>query len=693
MNNIYIYIETYTNGYIEFITSLVFFTSILSGIFVIVSKNPIISVLFLIGLFLSIAIYLMILGVSFIGLSYLLVYIGAVSILFLFILMLINIRISELLSETSKSIPLAIFIAIAFNYPIFNILPYILSEFINKEENIYSNIINIIANTYSHFKYKISFPFYEIKIIYFVTSSNWDSNLSEISDITNIGNIMYSNYSIWLIITSIILLLAMVGAIVITIKQKDTSKYIDKYNKLYSDILKGNMNIKALSIFMVISIGDFRYKTITSYDFSTIKLEMNNLLNSTISNLSNNIDTISNINFNLIDKINIKPDINFNLIDNINTIPKGTIKSFYLEDKFFYISDLSIDYVYNNIYLPINNIIINYPQYLILPIISILLSIVLPVTNPNNTNTVKSSANKTDKGESSVTYSETKITKVINFGANTSGNNGGEDPNKKKENVFFLLKDKKKIPVPFYLYKEYIDNLDMFIKTRTSLKDKFHLLRHKISNYLTSGGKLSLRNAETGEINEVMKNFLDFTEDDRKEITELINQYILWQIVLQESMDKIANIHQEINNNFHKSIELINIGVHEMSYYSLDNNLYDIIEENIGIIFSIIDISPYTSNFNMAYDPIEGSYPINSTTPVDPFTFDEISSIHDMVALLDASELIFDTNLDSEIYYHSDDWEYNLDINNEDNIPNSNDKGKGKEIIKEEDKGFEPDIE
>jgi NADH-ubiquinone oxidoreductase chain 6 len=172
MNNIYIYIETYTNGYIEFITSLVFFTSILSGIFVIVSKNPIISVLFLIGLFLSIAIYLMILGVSFIGLSYLLVYIGAVSILFLFILMLINIRISELLSETSKSIPLAIFIAIAFNYPIFNILPYILSEFINKEENIYSNIINIIANTYSHFKYKISFPFYEIKIIYFVTSSN-----------------------------------------------------------------------------------------------------------------------------------------------------------------------------------------------------------------------------------------------------------------------------------------------------------------------------------------------------------------------------------------------------------------------------------------------------------------------------------------------------------------------------------------
>jgi NADH-ubiquinone oxidoreductase chain 6 len=36
----------------------------------------------------------------------------------------------------------------------------------------------------------------------------------------SIGNVMYTSYSIWLLITSIILLLAMVGSIVITIKQK-----------------------------------------------------------------------------------------------------------------------------------------------------------------------------------------------------------------------------------------------------------------------------------------------------------------------------------------------------------------------------------------------------------------------------------------------------------------------------------------
>jgi NADH-ubiquinone oxidoreductase chain 6 len=63
------------------------------------------------------------LGINFIGLSYLLVYVGAVSILFLFILMLINIRISELLSNTSNSIPLATIIALSFNSIIYQILP------------------------------------------------------------------------------------------------------------------------------------------------------------------------------------------------------------------------------------------------------------------------------------------------------------------------------------------------------------------------------------------------------------------------------------------------------------------------------------------------------------------------------------------------------------------------------------------
>jgi NADH-ubiquinone oxidoreductase chain 6 len=129
MNSLFILNETYTNGYRIEVLDFISLVSILCGIFVIVSKNPIVSVLFLIGLFLSISGYLMILGLNFIGLSYLLVYVGAVSILFLFILMLINVRISELLSDTNNSIPLGIIISIAFNYPVYQILPYSIAAF------------------------------------------------------------------------------------------------------------------------------------------------------------------------------------------------------------------------------------------------------------------------------------------------------------------------------------------------------------------------------------------------------------------------------------------------------------------------------------------------------------------------------------------------------------------------------------
>src|ERR1700712_2456497 len=87
---------------------------IIFSIFIIISRNPIISVLYLIGLFLLISIYLIIIGLVFIGLSYLLVYVGAVSILFLFILMLIDIRVSELQTENNNSILLSILISILY---------------------------------------------------------------------------------------------------------------------------------------------------------------------------------------------------------------------------------------------------------------------------------------------------------------------------------------------------------------------------------------------------------------------------------------------------------------------------------------------------------------------------------------------------------------------------------------------------
>jgi NADH-ubiquinone oxidoreductase chain 6 len=123
MSYLYLINEYLTNNYKIEILNIIFIFSIFCGVLVIISKNPIVSVLFLIGLFSGISLYLITLGLSFIGLSYLIVYIGAVSILFLFILMLINIRISELHINTNNSIALGITITIIFYYIIDQLLP------------------------------------------------------------------------------------------------------------------------------------------------------------------------------------------------------------------------------------------------------------------------------------------------------------------------------------------------------------------------------------------------------------------------------------------------------------------------------------------------------------------------------------------------------------------------------------------
>lgn len=220
MNNLFLINETFTNGYISYILDIISIFAIFCAISVIITKNPIISVLFLIGLFASISSYLIVLGLSFIGLSYLIVYIGAVSILFLFILMLINIRISELQSNTNNSIPLTIIIGITFSYSLFQLLPYDIAILNNFNSNINNNLYNIYINKEQN-NLNTMFNNSKDNELLFVTSKLWDGNLAESNHITSIGNIMYTNYNIWLVIASFILLLAMVGAIVITIKQKN----------------------------------------------------------------------------------------------------------------------------------------------------------------------------------------------------------------------------------------------------------------------------------------------------------------------------------------------------------------------------------------------------------------------------------------------------------------------------------------
>nr|YP_010944568.1 NADH dehydrogenase subunit 6 [Blastomyces percursus]WMB97444.1 NADH dehydrogenase subunit 6 [Blastomyces percursus] len=191
------------NGYRDEFLDILYIICILFSLYTIISKNPVVSIFFLIGLFLSISSYLFFIGLEFIGLSYLLVYVGAVSILFLFILMLINIRISELLSDTYNYLPLAMLSVILFIY--------ILGD------NIPNNISELGYNKFENLKQEYFFNYKED--ILYVISLNWDTSLVNNTQISSIGNILYTNYSIWLLILSIILLLAMVGTIVITLNK------------------------------------------------------------------------------------------------------------------------------------------------------------------------------------------------------------------------------------------------------------------------------------------------------------------------------------------------------------------------------------------------------------------------------------------------------------------------------------------
>ena len=114
-----------------FLLDILSFGTILSSILVITSKNPVVAVIFLISLFINTAGYLILFGISFVGISYIIIYIGAITVLFLFIIMMINIRLLDILeigNEYTKNLPLALLVGTLFVYEIFNVLPFTINN-------------------------------------------------------------------------------------------------------------------------------------------------------------------------------------------------------------------------------------------------------------------------------------------------------------------------------------------------------------------------------------------------------------------------------------------------------------------------------------------------------------------------------------------------------------------------------------
>jgi len=150
MTHIILVCDYLTNGFKFVAIDMIYLFSIFFGIYTIISKNPIISVLSLIVLFVSISGLLILIGLKFIGLSYILVYVGAVSILFLFILMLINIRISELISNINNDIPLAALIIMLFYFLVGQALTvnFLNKKIINKYSELGIEEIQNLKNNY-----------------------------------------------------------------------------------------------------------------------------------------------------------------------------------------------------------------------------------------------------------------------------------------------------------------------------------------------------------------------------------------------------------------------------------------------------------------------------------------------------------------------------------------------------------------
>jgi NADH-ubiquinone oxidoreductase chain 6 len=192
------------------------FGALLSSVLVITSKNPVIAVIFLISVFINAAGYLILLGIGFIGISYIIVYIGAIAVLFLFVIMMINIKLTDILetgSQYTKTLPLALAIGLLFVYEFFTILPFSFNNV-----SIVSALLNLFTNLNG---FLLSSDISSGNIVYNTFNPVIaDTAFTNFLQVEAIGQGLYTYGAIWLIITSVILLLAMVAPIFISRNKK-----------------------------------------------------------------------------------------------------------------------------------------------------------------------------------------------------------------------------------------------------------------------------------------------------------------------------------------------------------------------------------------------------------------------------------------------------------------------------------------
>ena len=207
-----------TSIFINLLVIGMLFSSVLS----ITSKNPVISVIFLITTFVSAAAYLILIGINFIGISYIVIYVGAIAVLFLFVIMMINIKLTDILDtgyNYTKNLPLAILIVTLFIFIIFQTLPFSFNNIalpfnFSPSSSVWSYVgenSNLISNQVINFS----------NLSTLINRSQSDMLLTQFEQIQVLGHNLYTYGAILLIELSIILLLAMLATIIISKNNKN----------------------------------------------------------------------------------------------------------------------------------------------------------------------------------------------------------------------------------------------------------------------------------------------------------------------------------------------------------------------------------------------------------------------------------------------------------------------------------------
>ena len=179
-----------------------FFSSfaILAGVMVSFSKNPMFSALFLILCFFNVSCILFLLELDYLPMVFLIVYVGAIAVLFLFVIMMLNIRLSELKENNFQFF----FVALTFG-TIF--------------------ILEIIFICRSEFH---SFLFSDILTLEYSSSLqdifNFINLFESMPNMKAIGFLVFYEFYYLFILSSMILLLAMIGVIVLTLQKKFSGK-------------------------------------------------------------------------------------------------------------------------------------------------------------------------------------------------------------------------------------------------------------------------------------------------------------------------------------------------------------------------------------------------------------------------------------------------------------------------------------